>query len=673
MFAARVAVSATFTAEPLREPLELFFRLLRWNSKVEFAPFSQVFQTLLDPNGLFARNAGGFNIVLVRAEDLAASDAVDRLVEAAQSSAAHHGGHLLIRVCPPNGTAIEPELAQRLPGMVLTGGEADGEIYDSRAHHLGAIPYTNEYFAAMAAALARAAHRLSGPSVKVITLDCDDTLWRGVCGEDGPQGVVLDPPRHALQEFMAGQRGMGRLLAMASKNNERDVLDTFRAHPEMPLRIEDFAARRINWDVKAVSLRALAAELNLGLDSFVFVDDNPKESQEVSAELPEVAAVTLPANAQEIPEFLSHVWAFDAPHTVTAEDKRRSALYAQQAERTNWERQARGLEEFIAGLYLLVEIAPVADADLARVAQLTQRTNQMNFTTRRRSDAEIREFLRRGGVGRAVRVRDRFGDYGLTGVLLLEPDDGQLAIDTFLLSCRALGRGVEHRMLRAVGEIAREQGLSQVIAPFEPTARNAPAREFLMSVHGGEGTPFRFSADMLAQLVYEPSKSLPRETSPLTPAPVSRQPHAPDYQRIALLRRPADILAAVQSEKLRRAAPRAAGEPPRSELERHLCEVWSGLLGVPAIGIHDNFFDLGGHSLLAVQLVARLQKDLAIDLPLEAVYTGTLTVAELARSIEIFQLGQLDTAEYASLLAEIETLTDEEAEALLVSEQEPQP
>jgi FkbH-like protein len=665
MSVARVAISATFTAEPLREPLELFLRLLRWPSVVEFAPFAQVFQTLLDPNGLFARNAAGFNIVLLRAEDLSASDAVDRLAEAASRHAS-----LLIRVCPPNGLAMEQELLQRLPASVLSSAGQDRlypvhELYDPRAHHLGAIPYTSEYFAALAAQLARELHRLNRVPAKVITLDCDDTLWSGVCGEDGPYGVSLDSPRRELQVLLKAQRDIGRLLTIASKNNEGDVLDTFRAHPEMPLAIDDFAARRINWEPKAVSLRALAQELNLGLDSFVFVDDNPKESQEVAAELPEVAAVTLPAGAEDIPDFIDHVWAFDAPPTITAEDRRRASLYAQQAERTTWQRQARTLEEFIAGLELSVDLAPIQPADFPRVAQLTQRTNQMNFSTRRRTEADVAEFLATGGIGRAIKVRDRFGDYGLTGLLLLQPAPPTLFIDTFLLSCRALGRGVEHRMLREAGAIAQQLGLATVTAPLIPTPRNAPAQEFLASIApAGELIP----AETLAALVYEPSKSFPHTQEP-APPPTPHHPQAPDYQRIALLRRPADILAAIQSDKLSRATPRTAGEPPRTDLERRLCVLWSELLGLPSIGIHDNFFDLGGHSLLAVQLVAHLQKELALDLPLEAVYTGTLTVAELARSIEIFQLTQLDAVEYAALLAEIESLTDEEAEALLATEQ----
>ena len=143
---------------------------------------------------------------------------------------------------------------------------------------------------ALATAIARKIHALSHPPYKVIALDCDDTLWSGICGEDGPAGVALDPPRRALQEFMAARRAEGMLLALCSKNNEEDVVETFRVHPEMPLRFEDFAARRINWESKGANLAALAAELDLGLDSFILVDDNPKECVEAQNAAPAILA-----------------------------------------------------------------------------------------------------------------------------------------------------------------------------------------------------------------------------------------------------------------------------------------------------------------------------------------------------------------------------------------------
>ncbi len=509
MPAVRLVVSASFTAEPLREPLEYLFQLLRWDASIVFAPFAQVHQTLLDPHGPFAAHgSSGFsrvNVVLVRAGD---SGDAEELAAALRSSSANHGARLIVSVTPPSGNSLEAELRTRWSGgsYVDTALYPVGEIYDPHAEALGAIPYTAEYFAALALSIVREVHRLHVTPVKVIALDCDDTLWSGVCGEDGPTGVVVDAPRRCLQEFMARQRDKGRVLALASKNNETDVLETFRVHPDMPLRLTDFVARRVNWEPKSVGLQAIASELNVGLDSFVFVDDNPMETAEVRAEWPEVAAIALPPIADEIPEFLRHVWVFDdAPVALTSEDKRRSEAYSEQAQRADWERQARNLEEFIAGLKLEIAFSEIRPEHLGRAAQLTQRTNQMNTTTRRRTESEIAAFLHEGS-GFVVEVRDRFGDYGIVGLVLFTEADAEITVDTFLLSCRALGRGVEHAMLRRLGERA-----DTVHMLFAETARNAPAYRFLKSV-GDE--PFRFRAADLRGLRYEAGKALPHDAEP---------------------------------------------------------------------------------------------------------------------------------------------------------------
>ena len=661
MPAVRVAISSFFTAEPVKEPLEFLFRLLGWQGDVAFAPFAQVFQTLLDPHGLFARHPDATHIVLARADDIRGS--IVSFVDALKASP----GDVLLQICAPHSAEIEDAIRAHLASesrvTVLSGNELDRlypvrEPLDPRAQELGAISYTPEYFGAVAAQLARAMHR---SACKVIALDCDDTLWRGVCGEDGPQGVTLDPPRRALQQFMQGQRSSGRLLAIASKNNEAEVAETFRQHPEFPLRFQDFAAKQIHWDPKARSLESIAAALNLGLDSIAFVDNDAREVGEVAAALPSVVAIGLPADDSQIPAFLDHVWVFDVPRTLTPEDLARAESYSIEAIRAGEARQARSLEEFLSGLELKVTFTAIEEAQIARVAQLTARTNQMNTTTRRRSADEVRTFLC-GGAGLQVKVRDRLGDYGLVGVVFLIERAGELVVESFLLSCRALGRGVEHRMLRRVGEMALERGLASVEVEFESTARNIPAHEFLVSVADGDG-PFVFPADELARLEYRPSGGIPKSVAARPPA--LSPDRAANYQRIAELRLPSDLIAAVNAEKAGRAPARLTYQAPRTDLERRLSALWTELLGVPDIGADDNFFDLGGHSLLAVQLVSRLQKELAIDLPLEAVYTGALTVAELARSIEIFEFGQVDGAGYAALLAEVESLSEEEVEALL--------
>jgi FkbH-like protein len=668
-----LAISATFTAETIEPALSFWMRELGLETEIRFAGYGQVFQELLDPDGLFARNHGGVNLALVRLDDWPNGQAAE-FVQAVRSSVM--AVPLIVVLCPSRAVG-EAQVREELAGLAGVYTIASGEIaalypvaevFDPHSEELGRVPYTLEYFAALATAAARKVHALRTPPFKAIALDCDDTLWAGICGEDGPQQVTVDGPRRALQQFMAERRREGMLLTLCSKNNEEDVTETFRAHPGMPLEWDDFAARRINWDSKAVNLASLADELELGLDSFILVDDNPKEVDEVRAGAPAVVGLPLPSRAPEIPEFLRHVWAFDRAR-VTAEDRRRPEMYAQRAARADAERRAASLEEFLASLELEVKIAPMAAGDAERVAQLTQRTNQMNATCMRRSAAEIQKLA---AQCLTVRVTDRFGSYGLAGVILYRIDGQALAVDTFLLSCRALGRGVEHRMVARLGEIAMERGLARVEIPFVQGPRNQPAWLFLKSLRAPDADGvFRLPAAEAKAVVYKPGARA--EAAPAAPPaqPGSRgaAPHRVDYARIATeLRTPAQVLERLRAPGLRTGSVNGTGAP-RTSLERDLTALWSELLNVTAVGIHENFFELGGHSLLAVQLLSRVRQIYAVDLSLEVVYSGEFTVAELAKAVELKEIEQAG-GDYQELLAELEAMSDEEARALLAEEQD---
>ncbi|HXM43195.1 MAG TPA: HAD-IIIC family phosphatase [Bryobacteraceae bacterium] len=671
--------------------------------RVRMAPYNQVFQLLLDPAGALAANRDGVNVVLARFEDWAdAPDMARReahleahleadvrhfaasLREAAQSFAVP----LVVCICPaPPGSdaAFQSRMEQLVTAAIadlstvhLVTPREIGELYpveqacDPLGDKLGHIPYTPAYFAALGTMVARKIHALRTPPFKAIALDCDDTLWRGICGEDGPQGVVVDPPRRALQEFMLAQHAQGMLLTLCSKNNVEDVLDTFRLHPEMALCMDHFSAWRINWSSKPANLAALAEELELALDSFILVDDNPRECREVEAAYPQVPSLALPARDEEILEYLRHVWAFDRLR-VTEEDRARPAMYAQELDRQRAEKQAANLGDFLRSLQLEVRIAPMPPKDLARVAQLTQRTNQMNFTTVRRSESDIQALLESGKAEcLAVHVSDRFGSYGLAGAMIFRGGVDAISIDTFLLSCRALGRGVEHRMLAALGQLARQRGLAAVEARYVRSQRNRPALLFLESVGlefqsvRGEALLFRFPAEFAAGLTYEPAVA-PRRAAGSGTQPATAR-HGIPYARIANeLRSIEQIMERSATEGALRPTSDAP-EPPRSDLERSLCRIWSEMLNVQPVGIDDNFFDLGGHSLLAVQLLSRLKEELGIELSLDVVYGADFTVAELAKGIELHEIEMAGAGQYAALLAEVESLTDDEVRELLAKE-----
>jgi len=677
-------VSATFTAEPLGRVVAFWRRELDWEAQVQFAPFNQVPQTLLDAGGLFGQNESGLNVVLMRTEDVGGAGNAVEIARLARDAAARLAQPLLVVLCPPSLGREEAgaEAAKRMgeilheaPGVQwMTYGEIDGlypvsQWHDAEGDRLGRVPYTETGFAALGTSIVRRAHGMAVPPVKVIAVDCDNTLWKGICGEDGPQGVSLEAGRRALHEFLLEQREAGILLCAASKNNEGDVWETFGAHPEFPLAKRHFATWRINWQTKAANLVEMAVELNVGIDSILLLDDNPKECAEVESGAPGALAVPIPEDPDELGAFLRHLWVLDHP-VITEEDRRRATAISQSLDFNREAKQAESLEEFIAGLNLRVDFQRAVPERLGRVAQLTQRTNQFNNSGVRRTENEIQALLAGGGwFCYTAEVSDRFGEYGLVGALLVEKREGEYRIDTFLLSCRALGRGVEHRMLAALAEAALDEGVYSVAVPWRETARNQPMREFLESLEmadvqrGGEWNVTRLKATELQALRWHPQPAA--EAPAQRKAQVTASRRFKGYARIAEeLRTPEQIVAAMR-KRASAPATQAGPEAPSSENEVRLARIWSELLEKPVNSVTANFFDLGGHSLLAVMLLMRVKEEFGVELSVDDVYAGTLTLGELVRRIEAQQMGLVDAREYDELLAEIEGLSDEEVRALL--------
>lgn len=324
-----------------------------------------------------------------------------------------------------------------------------------------------------------------GLTRKCVVVDLDNTLWGGIVGEDGVAGVQLGPdaPGNA---FVAFQRELERLwrrgvlLAICSKNNEDDALAVFERHPGMALTLSHFACRRIDWQPKAQNIREIAQELNIGLDSLVFLDDNPVERAKVRAELPQVLTVELPSDPARYRAVLADLGVFDTL-ALTEEDRQRNQQYAAQNARrafaTEYDASGGALEEYLAGLGMTVEIQPVTDDTLPRVAQLTAKTNQFNLTTKRYSETRLNEMSAGGYRIYSMRVVDRFGDNGIVGVAICDARDGAVwEIDSLLLSCRVMGRGVESALLAFLADEARRAGAARLLGWYLPTAKNTPAR-----------------------------------------------------------------------------------------------------------------------------------------------------------------------------------------------------
>lgn len=514
-----VCVAASFTADPIARPLQFWFEVLDVRGETALAPYGQILQTLLDPRSIFGMNTRGLNVVMLRLQDwlrelpdeqLQQPDALaDYLDDTAagfeQALAAHRQAakvETLVVLCPPGSVpaAIDALLArthariaswcQGRAGLTVLDATAlhavydvhEGQVADPVRDRMAHVPYQDAYFHVLATAVARHAARKILPLRKVVVVDCDNTLWRGVVGEVGPEGVAFESSHLALHAALRRLVDAGVLVCLCSKNEEADVWEVFETRPELGLPREAVVAATINWLPKSQNLRTLATRLNLGLDSFIFIDDNPVECAEVRSGCPEVLTLQWPLEPEAAERFLRHTWELDA-REATLEDLRRTAMYKQEFKRQELRDQTLTFQDFLESLQLDVTIESMRPDDLTRSSQLTLRTNQFNFSTKRRNEAELLALRDRGSHEiLTVRVRDRFGDYGLVGLLIVERAEGRIAVDTFLLSCRVLGRGVEHRMAAEVARRALESGRSRVHVRIDTTKKNKPARDFLLAI-----------------------------------------------------------------------------------------------------------------------------------------------------------------------------------------------
>jgi FkbH-like protein len=355
--------------------------------------------------------------------------------------------------------------------------------HDERKWLTARMPVSADHLVYLAREWLRFLVPLCGKTAKVLVADLDNTLWGGVIGEDGMAGIKLgqEYPGAAyqnLQRAMLDLSRRGLLLAICSKNNSEDAMEALEHHPGMLLRPKDFASVRINWTDKAQNLREIAAELNVGVDALAFIDDNPVERGQVRGTLPEVMVIDLPEDPLAYAATVRDCPIFERL-ALSSEDQQRTALYAAQRERSHAEQSFQSKEDFFRYLEQEAEIAPVSPVSLARIAQLTQKTNQFNLTTRRYTEQQIADMAARPGWQvLSIHMRDRFGDHGLVGVAITHEEAAACEIDTFLLSCRVIGRGVEIALLSHLAGGAASRGCRRLTGCFIPTKKNAPAREF---------------------------------------------------------------------------------------------------------------------------------------------------------------------------------------------------
>jgi FkbH-like protein len=557
---ATVAILRSFTVEPIVPVLRAASGVNGLQLAVHVGNFGTYAQEILDPqSALYTDCAPDVAILAVQARDIApdlwdsfaaldaqsVDEAINRVVDQYANlittfrsrSQAHLLVHGLERpAVSAHGFADsasadrQPDAIQRInieleafaaamPGVYvidydrLVGRAGRANFFDERKWLSMKMPIRAEHMVDLANEWLRYLQPMFGRVAKALVVDLDNTLWGGVIGEDGTAGIQLGE-QHPGAGFVALQRairdlaGRGILLGICSKNNEIDALDVLEHHEAMVLRASDFSAIRINWDNKADNLRSIASEWDIGLDSIAFLDDNPAECALVRRELPEVIVIEL----DSVP-VAGHNPVIGNPFferlSLTDEDRTRKEMYVQQRQRSLASATARSLEDYLESLGTVVAIERLSASDTPRVAQLTQKTNQFNLTTRRYSEQDIEAFVAAGNRVYAARAVDRFGEHGLIGVVIAMPIGQIWRIDTLLLSCRLIGRGVETAMIARVAADAKANGMSAMIGEFIATPRNAPARAFYESagfdLANGDEQRSEWSLDLARQTVNVPA------------------------------------------------------------------------------------------------------------------------------------------------------------------------
>lgn len=355
------------------------------------------------------------------------------------------------------------------------------QFYSNKMWYMSSMPYSRDGLNVVASEVDRILGTAFTTRKKIIALDLDNTLWGGVIGEDGVEGIELSDHKEGqryydFQRQLLEMKNRGIVLGVNSKNNPEDAETAIQGHPAMLLRDDDFVSRKINWENKAVNLKTMENELNLTEGGFIFIDDNPVERETVKGECSEMLVPDFPADTTELLGFAEDIW-FDycRPLRVLGEDLKKTQMYQNEARRKQEMSESLNLDDYIAKLEMVADIHRMREAELERVVQLINKTNQFNVTTKRYTQAEIEETV--SNPDNAIYVvcsSDKYGDSGLISVLILKELRMQVIIDTFLMSCRVMGRKLEDVI---IDELANRYKGKKILADYIPTAKNTPVKE----------------------------------------------------------------------------------------------------------------------------------------------------------------------------------------------------
>lgn len=644
-----IQILSSFVSNPLNDHLDFWFKEFRINHNISFFDYNQVLQGLNEIH----HSSGNNDLVVVfnRFEDyidqnntnslpLVYNKLEESLIKIAKERT------ILLFILPIahdqyNEDANEQiiiyynklaNISKGIENVTLINLLNFSEIFpwvpifDYYRNKNANIPYKEEFYYSISSYITRVILNKSTILSKVIALDCDNTLWAGVCGEDSIEDIKITAGHQYLQEFIIKKHEEGFLIVLLSKNNEEDVWNIFQNHPDMLLKQTHIISSRINWNEKHLNIKEIATELNLSLNNFIFIDDNVMECHNMIVGNPEVLTLQLPENDLHIAGFLNSIISLDK-FDITSEDKLRNEMYLSEKERNKYVEESKDQNiDFLSKLNLQLYFNEIDNNSLKRMVQLSKRTNQFNMNGVILEDSDLHNMTARGYKGYSVTLKDLFGDYGIVGCVILKEDQGDLTITNFFLSCRVLGKGVEYEILSIIKDLYFEKS-KNVKFLFKETGKNTAFKKFLDTLNLLENYNFNMelqhwerkntAINVSVNQPYESPAALLNNDLKVEDYNVKKSETLNEdvigwiWDDNVIRNHNSDqhsniykILRLLDYTKFNKSTLISVGSA--NSIETILWNIFSEVLNTNKIGLDDDFFDLGGNSLKATHVLSRM-------------------------------------------------------------------
>lgn len=677
----KISIVSTFTATILEETISFWSWFTGIDFKTVFSDYHQIEQFLSDP--FLLKFESDYIVLLLRIEDLTYQDEkrseidiqflrnrIHELTSMVVEKAKESQKRFIVCICPvsykisnDNGLnnailELEKKILDVLSNcqniLSISSDKIENYFsekidYEPSVGIIGQVPYTEELYEIIGTAIIREIIACDKIPCKAIITDCDNTLWIGVAGEKLLSQITIPQPIKEFQEFLKKSKENGIPICLCSKNNKNDVISIFENHPDMVLKLPDISFERINWQPKSQNVIEILKEANLSSAGVIFVDDNPAECAEVSANCPGIMCIHLSQNLKQRLNYIKNFWAFDCLK-ITKEDLSRLHKYRQEKLRNSFRCKTSSYSEFIEGLQIKIDIRNAVTEDIPRISQLSYRTNQFTLATNRMNELDVMDCLTKDDTF-VVEVSDRFGEYGLVGVIIGIVTGDTYIVNTFLLSCRTLGRGVEYRCVSFIGELAKKKQCKTVKINFCKTDKNLPMQLFLQNIFtslqtDGKITSYQSLSKDLERVVFIPQEYKQSERLPEKEAEnnsnqlnnilltfevmnkIAEELNTSDklHQKVLSFRKEKMQTIEKGDNKI------VTDNIKQNDIEKVIHRIWSESLGKEQISIENNFFDVGGKSILLPHIILKINQALNVNVSIVDLFQYP-TISSLAAYI----------------------------------------